>query len=243
MDISVCILTDKWHERLPSVLASYHECCSEILLGANNGFDIRQYPALIQLPKVKAITLPWQGYGPTKNALAAHAANDWIFSADSDEMADHTLQQALQQLSAPDAHVAFSFRRLNFMGNRPVKHGAWGRRKFFVRLYNRAFTEWSADPVHEYVLRKPGMTIIPVAGRLLHFTADNYETFARKSRQYATLAREARKDKPAAGWKKWIASSFTFLKEYLFLGGFLDGKTGFRVAAENARYTFRKYAR
>jgi hypothetical protein len=244
MDFSVCILVDKWHDRLPDFIASFHAAADEILLGVNGGFLWKDPVQLTSLPKLKIIPLPWKGYGTTKNNLAALAKNDWIFSVDSDEMADRDLQQSLAQIITPDIQTVLAVQRLNFLNTRPIFHGSWGKKKGYIRIYNRKFTAWNKDPVHETILEMSGMKILRLKGMLQHFTAANIGEVRAKSRRYATLAFENQHQngKQIALWKKWASPAFTFCKEYIFQLGFLDGKAGFQIARNNAQYTYWKYS-
>lgn len=243
MDFSVCILVDKWHDRLPEFIASFQNVADEILLGANGNFMQDIHEELTTLPKLKIIALPWKGYGPTKNNLAALAKNDWIFSVDSDEMADSTLQESLSEISIPDIQTVLAVRRLNFLNNRPIYHGSWGKKKKHIRFYNRKFTAWDTSPVHEAILEMSGIKVLPLKGMLRHFTAASITEVRKKSKHYARLAFENNRQyrKQVAPWKKWVGPVFTFCKEYLFQLGFLDGKTGFQIAKNNAQYTYWKY--
>src|SRR5690606_19747202 len=101
--------------------------------------------------------------------------------------------------------------------------------------------EWSTRAVHEAIRVKPGMQLCPLDGKLLHYTAADYATFLRKNLNYARLA--AGEKKGFSPFKQWLSPAFTFLKEYIFQLGFLDGKAGLLIAAGNARYKFRKNKR
>lgn len=243
MDFSVCILVDKWHDRLPECIASFQNAADEILLGANGDFMQEGHPELAMLSKLKIIALPWEGYGTTKNNLAALAKNDWILSVDSDEMADSALQRSLPEISIPDIQTVLAVRRLNFLNHRPIHHGSWGKKKKHIRFYNRKFTAWDTRPVHEAILEMSGMKVLPLNGQLLHFTAASITEVREKSKHYASLAFENNRqyDKQIPGWKKWVSPLFTFCREYIFQLGFLDGKAGFQIARNNAQYTYWKY--
>jgi len=244
MQFSLCILINKWHPKLPSVLASFRSCAAELLLGINGDFSPDEYPELKQFRELKIIPLEWKGYGPTKNELAAKAENDWILSVDADEVADENLQKALLRLDLPGPCLAFALKRANYFGGKLIRYGAWGQNKTFIRLYHKQFTSWNDDAVHESIQTREGMEIFFLKGRLKHYTAGSYEDFIRKNRHYAVLSAEkyAAQGKKAFPGKAWISSAFRFMKEYAFQAGFLDGKAGWQIARGNALYTYWKYA-
>ncbi len=244
MNLSVCILINKWHPMLLRTLTSYKNCSSEILLGINGDFNPDEYFELTKIPNLRLIRLPWQGYGQTKNELAKQAAYDWILSIDSDEVADYELQKSLSQLSLNFDNKIYAIGMKHYLGQVPVKYGAWatGRRKF-LRLYNRNHTRWNHDAVHESIVIQLNSDIIRLSGKILHYTSENNKQFLLKNRTYARLSAEKYYLEGVRGseWKKRVSPLYRFFKEFIFQLGFLDGKMGYDIAKGNAFYTFWKY--
>jgi hypothetical protein len=62
---------------------------------------------------------------------------------------------------------------------------------------------------------------------------------------YASLNAQKyfRQGKKSSWGKQWLSAVFSFLQNYIFRSGFLDGKPGFDSARITARYTFLKYAK
>lgn len=244
MPLSVCILINQWRPVVLKTIESYAGCCSEILLGANGGFKFEDHPELLWHPKVKGISLAWKGYGQTKNELARHAENDWILSVDTDEVADKSLQQALSRWQPESDNVIFAFGMCHHLAGRPVRHGAWstGKRNF-LRLYNKTYTDWNEAEVHERIRVPDGAQVIRLPGQINHYTADSYEQFITKSKNYARLSAKKyhQQGKTVFPGKSWFSAGFGFIKDYVFRLGFLDGLAGWQVAKGNALYTFWKY--
>lgn len=244
MAISVCILINQWHPRAYETLKSYTDCSDEILLGINGSFKMDKHPELLNIPGVKPIYLDWQGYGATKNALARFAKNDWILSVDFDEVADYTLQKELKKLKFDAPNKIYALKMTHFLGSQPIKHGAWStQRKRFLRLYNRNHTSWNLNEVHESIIVKRDSRIIPISGKILHYTSENYKQFLVKNRKYAQLAaiKYYEQGKKGSEWKKRISPLYRFFWEYFIQRGFLDGYNGYLIARGNAFYTFYKY--
>ena len=61
--------------------------------------------------------------------------------------------------------------------------------------------------------------------------------------KYAALNAEKyyQQGKKAGPIKKYLAAFFSFVQNYIFRRGFLDGKAGYQCAILMARYTFEKY--
>lgn len=244
MRISACILVNQWHRKLPLVLESLDPVVTEILLGINGDVDLKKHPELQTYPKVKLIQLNWEGYGQTKNNLASFAANDWILSLDSDEVISQELQSSLRNINPEKKETIFSFSMIHFLGEKPLKYGAWGKgKKQFLRLYNKTFTSWDERAVHESIQCPEGTMVITLKGKVFHYTSENYDEFLRKNKYYANLAakRMKREGKVVFPGRAILSAAFNLIKSYIFQFGFLDGKTGWQIAKGNALYTYWKY--
>lgn len=242
--LSLCIVTNRPDDRLEEIICAASGKVAEILIGYDG--DPQNLPARLgKYPGCRIIPLSWEGYGATKNKLAAAAACDWIWSLDSDEVPDDALLTGITGLPLdrlPDNKI-FTFKRLSFFEGKKIQHGAWGRDKV-RRLYNRRHTRWNNDAVHEALIIHETAVLTLLQGTLLHYTADDYTTFLQKNERYARLSAEKyfEKGKRSPWWKRRCSPAFTFIREYIFQGGFLDGRAGFRIAQINAQYTRWKYA-
>jgi len=244
MDFSVCILVNKWHDKLPDVIRAVEPIAPEILLGINGDFRPENHLELQQFPKLKFVYQKWSGFGATKNELANQAQNDWILSLDSDEVVNAELKQSLQNADLSDPQHIFTVSMLHFLAEIPLHFGSWGKgKKQFLRFYNRRFTEWDEMDVHETIKRPTNTKLIPLKGKVHHFTAKNYADFIEKNKYYAKLSAEKyhKQEKNISFLRKYMSAAFNFLKGYIFQLGFLDGKAGWQVAKGNMLYTFWKY--
>lgn len=186
----------------------------------------------------------WEGYSITKNKLAAASDNDWILSLDSDEVPDENLIEAISNLDftalSPETQV--SLRRYSFFEGKMIRHGSWGN-DYVRRLYNKNHTQWDNALVHESLEQHPSTVHQKLKGSLLHYTADDQATFLAKLEKYATLSADKyfRQGKKATFLKRYLSPLFSFIKEFIFQLGFLDGVRGWKIASGNAGYTYRKY--
>src|SRR4051794_21101863 len=97
---------------------------------------------------VRVISLKWNGYGNARNAGAAAAKNEWIFSLDADERITDGLVAQLRMLTLSDPRTIYGFRRRNYFQGKEIKYGTLAHDKIW-RLYNRKLVKWDAAPVHE----------------------------------------------------------------------------------------------
>lgn len=241
--ISLCIVTNRIDRQLEQLLIVSAPHFHEILIGYN-GPELNNANYYAKLYHARIIPVQWEGYGTTKNKLAAMAGNDWICSLDGDEVPDAQLLKEIARLQANEAQAGtiYSFRRVSFFEGRMIRHGAWGRDRV-RRIYNRRFTQWQTDPVHETLQSGTTTQTVQLKGKLYHYTADDATAFIEKNRHYALLSAEKyfRKGKKSPLYKRVFSPLFTFIKEYFFQLGFLDGWAGLRIARINALYTYWKY--
>jgi glycosyltransferase involved in cell wall biosynthesis len=205
--------------------------------GSTDGTAIvaRQFPVIVHEGS-------WEGFGKTKNSAIALARYNWILSLDADEAIDTELKNTLLALPLNDAENVYQIKFKNFFGNTWLKYGEWGNDKH-IRLFNRVKVKWNEAPVHEQLILPEGAKIIKLKGSILHYTAPDIEKYKTKLTQYATLNAKKyyEQGKKAGPLKKYAAAIFSFIQNYIFRAGFLDGKAGYQCAALMAAYTFKKY--
>ena len=81
-------------------------------------------------------------------------------------------------------------------------------------------------------------------GNILHYTVHSLEEYEQKTIAYAKLNAEKyfAQGKKHSLLKQYFSPFFSFLHNYIFRLGFLDGREGFIIAKTTARYTFQKYS-
>lgn len=186
----------------------------------------------------------WEGFGCTKNKANSLAKYNWILSLDADEAIDDELKHSLQQLPYGNEKTVYAIRFKNFVGDNYLKYGEWGRDRH-IRLFNRNDVTWNDAEVHEQLIVPGNMQVKKLKGFVLHHTADNFKEFEKKMTKYAALNAEKYFKKGKQTWwgKQWLSAAVSFLQNYFFRSGFLDGKAGFICARISARYTFLKYVK
>jgi glycosyltransferase involved in cell wall biosynthesis len=241
--LSVCIVSNRLDKKLEEIIEVVHTNEIEILIGYDGNINSIS-PEFNAAGYARIQPVTWQGYSITKNELAAKAKSDWILSLDGDEVPDPELMARLRKLSftdLPQNHIFF-IKRISFFEGKKILHGAWGRDRVY-RLYHKKYSHWDNAIVHESLLKKEDTIIKQLPGILHHYTADNYESFLTKSKNYARLSAQKyfASGKKSPYWKRILSPVFTFIKEYIFQGGFLDGHAGIKIARVNALYTYWKY--
>lgn len=197
----------------------------------------------IQNYNVRIYQGEWLGYGKTKQEAVKLATYDWVLSIDADEIPDEELQAALKQISFSD-NAVYEIKFKNFLGKKYLRWGEWGGDKH-VRIFNKNFVNWNDAVIHEELIIQPTFTIHLLPGHILHYTMKDNGEYSHKMVNYALLNAEKyfALGKKATWVKRFLNPPFTFIKNYFFLLGFLDGWEGFVAARMTSFYTFLKYAR
>lgn len=186
----------------------------------------------------------WEGYSGQKNYAETLATGSWILSIDADEALSEELRESLLLLktSEPSSETVYSFCRLTNYCGHWIRHCGWYPDEK-VRLWRKGTCEWDGV-VHEELKYHRTVKQIRLQGDLLHYSYYSVEEHAARQVKYATLAaqkaHEQGKRSPAGALV--VKPLWTFLRGYIFKGGFLDGRAGFVVCRMAAFYTLVKYA-
>ena len=212
----------------------------------------------------------WKGFAAQKNSAIDKATGDWILSLDADEELDLPLQhalrdllQALNGLSAlgkkaddrfhANAGAPFDIgtdfngltipRKNEFLG-RWIRHGGfWPDPK--LRLFRRGSGRFESRAVHEDV-HVEGNTRQIQSGALLHHSYPTLSDYIEHMNRYSSLGAEM------VGAKGQVRFSVvnivlrplaTFVYNYFFRLGFLDGREGLLLHLYHAVYVSWKYAK
>lgn len=213
----------------------------EVLL-LDNGSTDRTFEIAAQFKNVSYFKHDFNGFGPMKNTAARLAQNDWIFSIDSDEVPDAVLIESIRTaVTANRPQNIYTLSRLNHYNGRLIKACGWYP-DILPRLYHRGFTRFSDRQVHESLLIPQEARLEPLPGRLKHYSFENAEGLIRKMQQYSSLyADENRFKKKTSAAKALLHGGVSFVKNYLFKGGFAYGSDGLTISVANAQGSYYKY--
>jgi glycosyltransferase involved in cell wall biosynthesis len=201
----------------------------------------------------------WRGYADQKNSAIDKAQGDWILSLDADEEFDAPLQQALLELletlnrlsalghQEPQPPTDFNGlwipRKNEFLG-RWIRHGGfWPDPK--LRLFRRGKGKFENRAVHEDV-QVDGLTRHIQRGALLHHSYPTLSDYIEHMNRYSSLGAEM---VVARGKVRFSAINIvlrpfaTFVYNYFFRFGFLDGREGLLLHLNHAVYVSWKYAK
>ena len=256
---------------LASVLPLVRELDGEIIVVDSGSTDRTR--DIAESYGAKVFVEPWKGFAAQKNSAIDKATGDWVLSLDADEEVSAELATSVSrylrivakhrevastknvpaEVSDPvfdEAHEAgiedpvdaIWVSRKNLFLGRWIKHGGfWPDRK--LRLFRRGAGRVEDRAVHETVKVKGATGTL--SGALIHHAYPTLEIYEEHMRRYAALAAEMIRDKPriALSLNRWLNPPLTFIYNYIFRLGFLDGREGLLLHLGHARYVAEKYSK
>jgi glycosyltransferase involved in cell wall biosynthesis len=192
----------------------------------------------------------WKGFAAQKNSALEKCTCDWILSLDADESLSDPLAKEIRELlrSDPPLDGYALYRRNLFLGRWMRFGGFYPDPK--LRLFRRDAAEFEARPVHETLHFVGNAVTGPGAGRLqgdlVHNAYPNLEAYIDHMDRYSTLGAE---HAVAQGRGNKFAMNVvlnplaTFVYNYFFRLGFLDGREGLLLHAYHSVYVSWKYAK
>jgi glycosyltransferase involved in cell wall biosynthesis len=196
----------------------------------------------------RVFTEPWKGYAAQKNSAIAHASGDWILSLDADEEVSPELGREIAALLGSEtAFSAYKIPRLNHFLGRPLRHGGyWPDPK--LRLFKKGAAEFEERPVHETL--KAAGPVGRLSGHLVHHCYPMLEEYIAHMNRYSSegaqlLASRGRDSRRLGAWigNALLNPTATFLYNYIFRMGFLDGREGLAQHLNHSVYIHWKYVK
>jgi glycosyltransferase involved in cell wall biosynthesis len=240
--LSLIVITKNEEASIGRCLQSAAGIADEIVVvdGASTDRTLeiaREYGARILEPK------DWPGFGPQKQRAQNAASGDWILSLDSDEWIDDGLVREIRDvLNDPTPAAGYRMPRRNRFIGKIVRHGGWWP-DHVLRLYRRDKGRFNDNLVHESVIVDGEVRTLK--NPIEHNTIVSAEDAAGKVERYSSVAAEellsrGRKSSTALAMLRGAAA---YIRSFVLQLGFLDGRTGLRVARYQAAYTYKKWAK
>lgn len=240
--ISVVIIAHNEARNITRCIQSLLTLSDDVLVVENNSID--QTAELAEQAGAHVLKTEWKGYSQTKNFGNNHAKYDWILSLDADEVPNEFLIQSIQNLfsSVIDIHRAYTIQRKMVYCGKVLNYGSV-RNEFRVRLFNRNSAEWNTHKVHEELHYVKEVHIKKLEGYVWHYSYQSVEEHRIRMAKYAQLSAKQMFDngKQTSFIKLHVSAPFSFIKNYIFKGGFLDGHAGLQFALNEMWYVKLKY--
>ena len=258
--LSVAIITSNEERNLPRTLASLAGVADEVVVVDSGSTD-----ATVEIARAAGAQVygeEWKGYAAQKNSAIAKCSGDWILSLDADEALSPELAALLRRdRSGPGGERQWGLalerpphdhpqpvngywipRRNYFLGRWMRRGGFYPDRK--LRLFRRGMGRFEERPVHE-TMRVEGATQ-PLEAPLLHDAYPTLTGYLAQMNRYSSLGAEMAAAERRRGYSLVdivLRPAFTFVYNYLFRLGFLDGREGLLLHLYHATYVSWKYAK
>jgi len=243
--LSVAMITENEEANLPRALASVR-WAGEVVVVDSGSTD-----ATLEIARrsgARVFEEPWKGYAAQKNSAIAHATGEWILSLDADEEVSPELAEEIGRLleEEPPCCAYRIPRRNHFLGKALGHGGYWPDPK--LRLFRKGSAQFEERPVHE-TLKADGP-----AGRLtaplLHHCYPTLDDYIAHMNRYSSegarvLAQTGRKSKSLLAflWNAILNPAATFIYNYFFRLGFLDGREGLLMHLNHSVYIHWKFVK
>ena len=243
--MSVCILVKNAERTLAECLNSLREF-GEIILLDNGSTD-----ATLQIARefnehfkrLRVEKSEFIGFGALKNLAVSYAKYEWILSIDSDEVLE---TQALDEIKALNVsqNAVVALARKNLYKGEWIKACGWYP-DFVWRIFNKNFTGFNENLVHESVKIPPNAQKIHLKGALKHYAVESMESIIAKMNRYTSFSADEKlkKGKKTSFLAALGRFHLTFFRDYFLRKGFLYGYKGFIIALLNAEGAFYRYAK
>jgi glycosyltransferase involved in cell wall biosynthesis len=187
------------------------------------------------------------GHGEQKNVALDQCTSDWILLLDADEVLTPQLQDEIRQLlSGEPKFNAYWIPRLNLYYGRWIRHGGFYP-DHKLRLFRRGSARLS-EGVGPHSTPQFAGTRGKLKGDMLHYAYPTMGIYLEHMNRYSSeiaqlLANKGRVSKswPAFIWNTVANPLATFIYNYFFRLGFLDGREGLILHINHSVYIHWKF--
>jgi glycosyltransferase involved in cell wall biosynthesis len=244
--LSVVLITQNEERNLPltlkSVMPLVRDGRGEIIVVDSGSTD-----RTVEIAKsygAKVFVEPWKGFAAQKNSSMDKASMDWVLQLDADEALEPELATEIEAaLKSDSAMSGFWIPRKNFFLGRWIRHGGFypDPKLRLVRRGAGRFQEYGAHPT---------MKVDGPTGRLSHALLHNaYPTlrgYIDHMNSYSSMGAEVAMAKGHGAFSFAdivIRPLLTFIYNYFFRLGFVDGREGLLLHLYHSAYVSWKYAK
>jgi glycosyltransferase involved in cell wall biosynthesis len=246
MKISIAILAHNEAANIRRTLASV-AWADELVLVDSGSTD--ETVAIAHEFGAKVFTEPWKGYGGQMNSAIDKCTSPWVFSLDADEVLTSELQTEIQTLLVANPKFeAYWVPRRNQIFGRWMRHGGQYP-DYKLRLFRQGTARLPEDTEPHATPKWTGPKG-KLKCDLLHYQYPTVTLYVEHMNRYssASVPLVLRKGRSCRGLLEFIAMTFlnpvlTFVKNYIFRGGFLDGREGLLFHLYHSAYISWKYAK
>ena len=239
-DLSVAIITKNEAHNLPDCLRSIRFADQIVLVDSDSTDETLNIAKDFGCEIFKR---DWQGFGLQKQFAIDQCRNKWVLVLDADERVPGKTALLIKEIiTKTTAAAGYSFPRKNYFQGRWIKHAGWWPDRV-VRLFQKDCGRMTQATVHEAIeINGP---VIELEAPLEHYTESRLDKLILKIDKYSSLGAEEAylQGKQSSVWSAGARAVVTFIQDYFFRLGLLDGPQGFTLAITDSINKFFKYAK
>ena len=193
----------------------------------------------------KVFVESWKGFAAQKNSAMEKASGDWVLQLDADEALESALADEINAVTENSAVQGFFIPRKNFFLGRWIKHGG-----FYpdpkLRLIRRGAGKFEEYGAHPTIKLNDGLVAGWLKHALIHNAYPTLRGYIDHMNSYSSSGAEVAVAKGHRGFDLLnivVRPKLTFIYNYFFRLGFLDGREGFLLHAYHSVYVSWKYAK
>lgn len=194
----------------------------------------------------KIFSEPWKGFAAQKNSAMDKASGDWVLQLDADEALEPELATEIAAAIAADSSlVGYWIPRKNFFLGRWIRHGG-----FYpdpkLRLIRRGAGKFEEYGAHPTIKLPSSVGVGRLNHAMLHHAYPTLRGYINHMNSYSSSGAEVA---VAKGYRRFSVSDIvtrpllTFIYNYFFRLGFLDGREGLLLHLYHSVYVSWKYAK
>jgi glycosyltransferase involved in cell wall biosynthesis len=239
--LSVVIITFNEEHNIGRCLESVREIADEVVV--LDSFSTDKTEEICKAHNAKFFQHAFDGHIQQKNRAITYATSPYVLSLDADETIDETLKKSILEVKKNWKFDAYWMNRLTNYCGKWIKHGGWyPDRK--LRLWDSRKGKWGGTNPHDkYDLADKNAKTGYLKGDILHYSFYSVDEHYKQAAYFSDISAKAMFKEGRQSNFFLIAFSpiIKFIKDYIFKGGFLDGKAGYSIAKISAVYTRNKY--
>ena len=196
----------------------------------------------------QVVVEPWRGYVAQKQYAIDLCTKDWVLLVDADEEISPGLAEEIRRVTSdPNAVSGYWLPRKNLFLGRWMRHGG-----FYpdpkLRLFRRGQGFVTGHDPHDRCELQPEVpqTTRQFKNAMVHYTYPNLSLYIAHMNRYSSLGAQMA---VAKGHRSFSVADIvlrplaTFVYNYFFRLGFLDGREGLLLHLYHAVYVSWKYAK
>ena len=240
--LSGVIITYNEEKKIAKCLQSLQGIVDEIIVV--DSFSEDSTEDICKEHNVRFIKNKFKGHIEQKNFAITQAKYDYILSLDADEILSDELKKSILAKKENISFDGYSMNRRNFYCGKKIKYSGWYP-DIKIRLFDRRKAKWGGENPHDEIVMMNKEYTDHLTGDLLHYTFDSIQEHELQMKKFARISAnfkyENKNQREIVHLKTFVSPIYRFLNLFFLKKGFLDGKEGFKICYEEAKYTFRKY--